>query len=135
MNKIITMITVGIGLTISSISATAAAGPCGQARTLDKVVACVFPQISNLQIMIMAVAYLGGIVLAFKGVMKLKEHHDKKGQMSIGIPIVMVVAGALLLALPTAMNFGMITLGIAGWQGDVASSHGGGTFDYNQFKY
>lgn len=135
MNKIIMMITVGMGLTLSSMSAVADAGPCGIAKTLDKVVECIFPQISNLQIMIMAVAYLGGIALAFKGVMKLKEHHDKKGQMSIGIPIVMVVAGALLLALPTAMNFGMITLGIDKWQGDVGSAHKGGTFDYNQFKY
>lgn len=105
------------------------------AKTLANVADCVFPQVLNLQILISAFAYLGGIALGIKGILKLKEHNDKKGQMSIGIPIAMITAAALLLALPTAVNFGMITLGIDTWKGNSTSAHGGGIADYVQFKY
>ena len=135
MKKIIIMIMAGLGVSLSSIPAYAASGSCSVAKTVADISDCVFPQVGNLQILISALAYLGGLTLGIKGILKLKEHNEKKGQMSIGIPIAMITAATLLLSLPTAVNFGMITLGIADWTGDAESAHGGTTRDYNQFKY
>lgn len=135
MKNIIKMIFVGFGMSLFSMNIYAEEKCSGMAKTVAEISGCVFPQVANLQILISAIAYLGGITLGIKGILKLKEHNDKKGQMSIGIPIAMITAAALLLALPTAVNFGMITLGIDTWRGDAKSSHGGTAADYNQFKY
>jgi len=58
-----------------------------------------------------AIAYVSGIVLGIKGVLKLKEHNESKGQVKLIIPIVLLLSAFLLLALPSALKSGIETFG------------------------
>jgi len=58
-----------------------------------------------------AIAYVSGIVLGIKGVLKLKEHNESKGQVKLIIPIVLLLSAFLLLALPSASKSGIETFG------------------------
>lgn len=85
------------------------------AQTVAEVSDNVFSQLSGdggvLQMM-EAFAYIMGVLLGVKGALKFKEHNESKGQVKISIPIVLCVASAIFLALPTAINVGYQFLGL-----------------------
>lgn len=58
-----------------------------------------------------AVAYITGIGFGIKGIMKLKESNESKGQVKLSTAIVHLIAAAILLALPTSINIGIEALG------------------------
>lgn len=135
MIKKINTLTLSAGMLLAHPEVYAAKGQCTQAATIAKIVDCVVPQLVSLQGLIMAIVYLGGISLGIKGVLKLKEVNEKKGQVSIVVPICIIAAAALLLALPTMVNLGMATLGIDNWTGNADSVVRDGQQGYIQFKY
>ncbi len=57
-------------------------------------------------------AYIAGIVLGIKGIFKLKEANESKGQVKLSVPIIMIIASVILLALPTAINVGIQGFGL-----------------------
>lgn len=69
-----------------------------------------------------AISYVLGAVLGIKALLKFKENNESKGQVKLGIPIVMIIASALFLGLPTILKMGVDTLGYNQVQG-------------SQFKY
>lgn len=58
-----------------------------------------------------AISYLSGIGLAIKGVLKLKEHNETKGQVGLSAPIFLLVAASMFMALPSFLNTGVNTFG------------------------
>lgn len=57
-------------------------------------------------------AYIAGIVLGIKGIFKLKEANESKGQVKLSVPIIMIIAAVILLALPTAITVGVQGFGL-----------------------
>lgn len=57
-------------------------------------------------------AYIAGIALGIKGIFKLKEVNESKGQVKLTVPIIMILAAVILLALPTAINVGIQGAGL-----------------------
>lgn len=50
------------------------------------------------------IAYVVGIGFIIKAAFKLKEHNESKGQVKLTVPIVLFVAGAIFVTLPTAVS-------------------------------
>jgi|SRR5579885_530371 hypothetical protein len=69
--------------------------------------------VPSLMAMVTAIAYVLGMVLIIRGIVKLKHVGEMRTQMShehhITGPLVQITVGALLLYLPTAVNVGMST--------------------------
>jgi hypothetical protein len=59
-----------------------------------------------------ALAYIFGIALAIKGILKLKEVNESKGQVKLNVPIIILVAAVFFLMLPTLLKTGENTLGL-----------------------
>ena len=53
------------------------------------------------------IAYVSGIGFGIKGVHKIKEHNESRGQVKLVTPIFMLVGAAFLLAMPTLMKMGI----------------------------
>lgn len=109
------IIKIYIALLTMFTAGQAMAQSCGKASTVAAVADCVTGQLDGVLLLLSGIVWIGGFVLAYKGVLLLKEVNEKKGQMSIAAPICMVLAGALLIAMPTAINFGLNTLGLTGF--------------------
>jgi hypothetical protein len=58
-----------------------------------------------------AISYLSGIGLGIKGILKLKEHSESKGQIGLSTPIFLLVAASMFMALPSFLNTGVSTFG------------------------
>lgn len=101
-NKII------IALFLASLSSIA----FGQATTLADVANALIPQVADTSMLFSAIAYVCGIGLTIKGVLKLKEFNETKGRdVKMQTPIMLIIAGAMLLALPSFINIGVTTFG------------------------
>lgn len=81
------------------------------AQTIATVANGLIPQVSNIGPALAAFSYVCGIVLGIKGILKFKENNESKGQVKMGIPIVLCIASALFLSLPKFMNVGIETIG------------------------
>lgn len=79
-------------------------------------------QIDGLPNIFGAFSYIFGIILGIKGILKLKENNESKGQVKIGIPIAMLVASALFLGLPKFIQAGSSTIFGAGAKTGPAGS-------------
>lgn len=70
-------------------------------------------QIPNLMRMVTAIAYVAGMVLIIYGIIKLKHLGESRTMMSrehhVGGPLIQIIAGVVLLYIPTAVQVGMST--------------------------
>lgn len=81
------------------------------AQTVADVADAMIPQISNITPVIGIISYLCGIGFGIKAALKLKEVNESKGQVKLSAAIILVVAAALFLALPTFVNTGIEFMG------------------------
>lgn len=108
-------------LILSILSLTAISPAFAAGETVATVANKVIQSIDSMPGFLSALSYISGIVLGIKGILKLKEHNESKGQVKLVIPIVLIASSAMLLALPTLMTVGIQT---------VHSGAGGGK-EYN----
>lgn len=95
------------------VSSVASATDATVATIADNVV----NQIDQVPDVFAAASYLLGIVLGIKAMLKFKENNESKGQVKLGIPIVMILASGLFLGLPTVLKMGIDTFGYQQVQG------------------
>ena len=81
------------------------------AQTVETVVNKLIPQVRGLESVILAICYVSGIALGIKAIFKLKEHNESKGQVKLSVAIILFVASAMLLSLPTLVNIGVEAFG------------------------
>lgn len=84
---------------------------CGTASTVEDVSNCVYNNLTNVPALLGSFSYVIGIALGIKAVLKLKEHNETKGQTKLHIPIVLILASAFFLALPSLLKVGVHTFG------------------------
>lgn len=106
MNKKI-LLTLGL---LSLIANSYAQGTCA---TVDCIALGLIPQTGAVMNMLGGMSYIFGIVFGIKGAMKLKDYNESKGQqVKLAVPIVMLIAAACFLALPSYMNMGIEALSL-----------------------
>jgi len=66
--------------------------------------------------------YVAGIALAIKGVVKLKDMSESRGQIKLHNALIFIIGGALLVCMPALMSVGTKTL-----YGQAFNSSGGTT--------
>lgn len=83
------------------------------ATTLADIANGLIPQFKEgLGPLLGACSYIFGVWLGFKGVLKLKEYNETKGQqVKLQVPIILIVAATMFLALPQFINIGITTFG------------------------
>lgn len=94
-------------------------------QTVASIANSMMGQLPGVETLMVSMSYIFGIVLGIKGILKLKEHNESKGQVKLGVPIAMIVASALFLALPSTLKTGKDTLGLKGGTRSGGSSSGG----------
>lgn len=84
-----------------------------QAETVADIANGLIPQFGNgVAPLLESLSYIFGICLGIKGVLKLKEHNETKGQqVKIHTPIILLVAAAMFLSLPKLIDTGISTFG------------------------
>jgi hypothetical protein len=83
-----------------------------EATTLADVANALIPEIHSVAPVLAALSYVAGIRSGIKSALKFKEYNETKGQqVKLTVPVVLFVASALFLALPTVINTGITTLG------------------------
>lgn len=100
-----------LGLMLFALTANAQA-PSN--LTVGDIAVQIKSQIPGVLNVMEAIAYIGGLGLGVKGIMKLRENNESKGKVPLTTPIIMIVAAVILLALPTAINTGIFGLGLQG---------------------
>lgn len=94
-------------LMASSSSLTYAQATCS---TIDCIALALIPQVTGVMEALMVLSYILGIVFGIKGVLKLKEHSESKGQVKINIAFIMIIASACFISLPSLINIGVETM-------------------------
>lgn len=108
------------------------------AQTVADVSNNVFNQLSSgggVLSMMEAFAYVMGVFLGVKAALKLKEHNESKGQIKLHVPIILCVASAIFLAMPTAISVGYQFLGLNNYAAPSASKDKFETFTQPYLKY
>ncbi len=116
-------------LSILSLCVVAPAFAAGQ--TVGDVANKVMDTTSLFPDFIGALSYICGIALGIKGILKLKEHNESKGQVKLVIPIVLVISSAMLLALPSVVSIGTQTLGFKPGDGKTSTGQTKSKYDSN----
>lgn len=108
MKKSVKYIIPSILLLVLSSQALAAS----QAQTIADIANGLIPQLSEVGGLLEALCYIFGVALGIKGILKLKEYNETKGQqIGISSPLWILFAAALFLALPRTITIGMGTFG------------------------
>lgn len=82
-------------------------------QTLDCVANALIPQVEGVFGALMILSYIFGLVFGIKGVLKLKDWNESKGQQTkLSVPIIMLVAAACFITLPSFINLGVETLSL-----------------------
>lgn len=84
-----------------------------QAQTIGTLVDSLFTtgQLVSLSGLIEGFAYLGGIAMAIKGMLKLNEWNESKGRnVKLTTGLTYILCGGLLLALPMLIQMGSETI-------------------------
>jgi hypothetical protein len=92
--KQLAVLTTGLGLLSMNTFADSFASLVGNSTTQ-------FAAGTNL---ISSIAYIAGIGFAFKGILKLKEHNESKGQVPLSNAIFLFLAAGCCLGLPTIVS-------------------------------
>lgn len=98
-------------------SALAGSATAAQAQGIADIANSITRQAQNLPDVITTVAYLGGAVLSFGGVLSVKQHVDSPQQKPLREGLVRLVAGGLLLAAPATFEALRETTGLTGTNG------------------
>ncbi len=98
-------------------SALAGSSTVAQAQGIAGIANSITEQTRNLPDVITTVAYLGGAVLSFGGVLSVKQHVDSPQQKPLREGLVRLVVGALLLAAPATFEALRDTTGLTGTSG------------------
>jgi len=109
-HKNIGRIVVFSGLMLFALAANAQATYADM--TIGDVAAHIETQIPGILDVMEAAAYIGGIVLGIKGILKLKENNESKGKVPLTTPIMLILAAVFLLALPTVIDVGVTGLSL-----------------------
>ncbi len=83
-------------------------------KTVASIANSMMGQLPGLEELMAGMSYIFGIIFGIKAILKFKEHNESKGQVKLAVPIAMVVAAALFLALPSTLKIGTDTLGLKG---------------------
>ena len=106
MKKSIKIITASLLLLLSTQTFAATAS------TIADIANGLIPQLSGVGGLLEGMCYLFGIGLGIKGILKLKEYNETKGQqIGISSPLWILFAAALFLALPRTITIGINTFG------------------------
>lgn len=85
-----------------------------QCDKLDCVIDQLVPHITGLDGIMVGIAFLCGIGLTIKGILKLRDMSESKGQIKLSSALILILAGALLIALPQTIKVGKETLSLTG---------------------
>ncbi len=77
---------------------------CGDSNGLGGVLCNVFDSFHGVPGLFAGFSYIFGLVLAFMGILKIKEHVENPNQVQIWDPIKRFLAGGAFLGLPTIIN-------------------------------
>ncbi len=67
--------------------------------TLAELVDAITLDVASLPNLIATFAALAGVGIVVKGIMKLKEHNESKGQVKLSLALSYIIAGSFLVAL------------------------------------
>ncbi len=85
--------------------------------TVETIANTIIREIDGMPDFLSAFSYVAGVALGIKALLKFKEHNESKGQVKMSIPIILIVASALFLGLPTVLRIGIDTAGYQEVQG------------------
>lgn len=81
-------------------------------QTIGDIAFCLQDGLNHVPDVMAMIAYVCGIGLGIKSILKFKEANDSKGQTKLTVPILLAVASSLLLALPAFLGLGAESLGL-----------------------
>ncbi len=96
-------------------------------QTVASIANSMLGQLPGLESLMVSMSYIFGIILGIKGILKLKEHNESKGQVKLAVPIVMIIAAALFLALPSTLETGREAVGLNGKGATRSGGSSGGS--------
>jgi hypothetical protein len=82
-------------------------------ETLDCIVDGFVPQLEASKSLISSISYIAGLIFGYKGIVKLKEHNESKGQVKLSVGLLYLISCALLVGLPTVIVKGRQTVGLS----------------------
>ena len=82
------------------------------AQTIGDVAKSFSWSLSLLPTVFVSFCLVAGLVLAVKGILKLKAHSDTKGQIKLSEAFLYVIAGTALLTIPAVVGIGKEVLGL-----------------------
>lgn len=83
---------------------TLAVATGANAADVNTVTSNMLTQLTGVNDLISAVAYVAGIGFGIKAALKFKEHNETKGQVPLSQPITLAIVAGLLIALPTFLS-------------------------------
>ncbi len=81
-------------------------------QTVADVVNGMIPQVNGIEGVLSIICYISGVGLGIKGLIKLKEVNESRGQLKLITPVLLLAAAGLLLALPTLLSVGTSFMGL-----------------------
>jgi intracellular multiplication protein IcmD len=94
----------------------------GDNLSLGTMASSIVSSFTNLAKLITATSYLAGLAFAIGAILKFKQHKENPSNITIGVPIALVIVAAALLFLPTILNMTGYTM--FGSPGQVAGPTG-----------
>jgi intracellular multiplication protein IcmD len=82
------------------LGALATVAFAGDAQDIGQLAGNVQESLDDIETMIIAVCYIGGIAFAGGAIMKFKQYKDNPQQMTLGQPIALLFVAAALIWLP-----------------------------------
>jgi len=117
-----------VGISVTSL---ALAAPSGM-LTLGSIAAKITGTMADIGKLLVAAAYLAGFGFLVFGVLKFKQHKDNPTQVTLGMPVVMILIGAALMFVggfvaPLGDTFGFQKEQVGGFSGSGAKLMPGGS--------
>jgi hypothetical protein len=84
----------------------------GSCSTLDCIFNSMVSEVQSIPVLLNYIVYIGALTFAYKGVLKLKEFNESKGQVKITNAILYFLASGLLFGLPKVVQVGRSTVGL-----------------------
>lgn len=82
------------------------------AQTIGDVAKSFSWSLSLLPTVFVAVCLVAGLILSIKGILKLKEHSDTKGQVKLSDAFLYIACGTALLSIPAVVGIGKEVMGL-----------------------
>jgi hypothetical protein len=118
------------------VALTGANPACGEVKTLGDIF-CTFQEstLSPVILLIFGASFIGGVFLFWRGLAKLIEVADSKGQTTLSMALLPLASGSFLVALPAVIivGIGSIFGGTTAWNFDRRTSVGSGSVKGDDF--